>query len=225
MWVKGTPLHFIVDSSSQKNLISVVFIKQLSLLITPHLKTYTIDLLHQGRDLHVSQHFHLAYNIKTFKDEVLCDISPLEFCDVLLGQPYLWKQHVVYESRPYSVIITLRRKLYRIAKVAPPTNIYLISSNQCSKVISHTEKFIFFVIRARSKQKVTVTSVTSTQSLSLQQKQVDEIMEEYRDIFSSPFGVPRHCQVNHPIDITPSASFPNVPVCHRSIMKNDEIKH
>jgi hypothetical protein len=27
MWVKGTPLHFIVDNSSQKNLISAKFIK------------------------------------------------------------------------------------------------------------------------------------------------------------------------------------------------------
>jgi hypothetical protein len=36
MWVKGTPLHFIVDSGSQKNLISAEVVKQLALLITPH---------------------------------------------------------------------------------------------------------------------------------------------------------------------------------------------
>jgi hypothetical protein len=32
MWVKGTPLHFIIDSGSQKNLISEEVIKQLALL-------------------------------------------------------------------------------------------------------------------------------------------------------------------------------------------------
>jgi hypothetical protein len=36
MWVKGTPLHFIVDSGSQKNLISAEVIKQLGLSKTPH---------------------------------------------------------------------------------------------------------------------------------------------------------------------------------------------
>jgi hypothetical protein len=77
-----------------------------------------------------------ALHIKPFKDEVLCDISPLEVCDVLLGKPYLWKRHVVYESRPHSVIITLGRQLYRIPEVAPPTTISLISAKQCSKVIS-----------------------------------------------------------------------------------------
>jgi hypothetical protein len=54
MWVKGTPLHFIVDSS-QKNLISVEVIKQLGLSTTPHPQPYNIEWLHQGRDLCVSQ--------------------------------------------------------------------------------------------------------------------------------------------------------------------------
>jgi hypothetical protein len=35
MWVKGTPLHFIIDSGSQKNLISVEVIKQLALPTMP----------------------------------------------------------------------------------------------------------------------------------------------------------------------------------------------
>jgi hypothetical protein len=55
MWVKGALIHFIVDNSSQKNLISVEFIKQLNLPMTPHLQTYNIDWLRQGRDLHVSE--------------------------------------------------------------------------------------------------------------------------------------------------------------------------
>jgi hypothetical protein len=48
MWVKGTPLHFIVDSDSQKNLISAEVIKQLGLSTTPHPQPYNIGWLHQG---------------------------------------------------------------------------------------------------------------------------------------------------------------------------------
>ena len=44
----------------------------------------------------------------------MCDVSLLEVSDVLLGQPYMWKHHVVYESRPRSVIVTLGKKFYRI---------------------------------------------------------------------------------------------------------------
>jgi hypothetical protein len=71
-----------------------------------------------------------------------------------------------------------------IPEVAPPTAIYLISTKKCSKAISQNGKFIFVVIRAHNKEKVATTSVASTHSLSLQQKQVDEIVEEYKDIFS-----------------------------------------
>jgi hypothetical protein len=48
MWVKGTPLHFIVDSKSQKNLISAEVVKQLGLSTTPHPHPYNIEWLLQG---------------------------------------------------------------------------------------------------------------------------------------------------------------------------------
>jgi hypothetical protein len=48
MWVKGTPLHFIVDRGSQKNLISAEVIKQLGLSTTPHPQPYNIGWLRQG---------------------------------------------------------------------------------------------------------------------------------------------------------------------------------
>jgi hypothetical protein len=60
----------------------------MDLSMTPHPQPYTIGWLHQGRDLCVSQQCRLPYDIKTFKDEVLCDIDSLEVCDAILGNPY-----------------------------------------------------------------------------------------------------------------------------------------
>jgi hypothetical protein len=112
--------------------------------------------------------------------------------------------------------------LYRIPEVASLIVISLIYAKQYSKVISQIGKFVLFVIRAHIKKKVNATSVASTQHLSLQQKQVDEIMEEYKDIFASPTGVSTHCQVKHPIDLTPDVPLANGPVYRRLLMKNDE---
>jgi hypothetical protein len=53
---------------------------------------------------------------------------------------------------------------------------------------------------------------------------MDKVMEEYDDIFTSPTGVPLHCQVKHPIDLTLGASLPNGPIYRCSIIENDEIK-
>jgi hypothetical protein len=50
-------------------------------------------------------------------------------------------------------------------------------------------------------------------------------MEEYRDIFVSPTGVLTHCQVKHPIDLTPDTPLPNGLVYRFSLMENEEIMH
>jgi hypothetical protein len=107
-----------------------------------------------------------VYGINPFKDEVLCDVSPLEVCNVLLGKPYLCKIHDVYESRPRSVIITLNSKLYMIPKVVPPSVISLISAKQYRKVISQTGKFVFFVIHSQSEGNIVATSRASVVDLS-----------------------------------------------------------
>jgi hypothetical protein len=55
MWVNGTPLHFIVDSGSQKKIITTEVFKQLDFPTTPHPQPYNIGWLRQGQYLHVSQ--------------------------------------------------------------------------------------------------------------------------------------------------------------------------
>jgi len=53
---------------------------------------------------------------------------------------------------------------------------------------------------------------------------VDEIVEEYKDIFTFPTGVPVHYQVKCPIDLTPIYPFPKDHVYMHFIMENEEIK-
>jgi hypothetical protein len=179
MWVKGTPLHFIIDRRIHKNLISAEVIKQLGLSTTPHPQPYNIGWLHQGQDLCVSQQCRLSYGIQPFKDEVLCDVAPLDVCDVILGQPYMWKRHVVYESRPRSVIVSLGGHLYRIPEVVPTT----VAPKTCCKVVSHTTKFSFFTICSKGEQKDTAATIASAQAPSIQQKHVDKIVEKCKDSF------------------------------------------
>jgi hypothetical protein len=130
-----------------------------------------IRWLRQGQDLHVTQQCRLSYGIQPFKDEVLCDVAPLDVCDVLLGQPYMWKSHAIYESQPCSVIFTLGGHLYRIPEVVLTT----VPPKKCCKVVSHTAKFIFFTIRA--------TTTASPQAPSILQKQVDKAVAKCKDSF------------------------------------------
>ena len=54
MWVGGKALHFIVDSGSQKNLISFETIKRLNLETTSHPQPYSMRWVSQGKDIQVN---------------------------------------------------------------------------------------------------------------------------------------------------------------------------
>ena len=43
-------------------------------------------------------------------------------------------------------------------------------------------------------------------------QQMDKVMEEYEDIFSSLTKVPLHCQEKHSIDLNPHATLPDVAI-------------
>jgi hypothetical protein len=96
---------------------------------------------------------------------------------VLLGQPYMWKCHVVYESRPHNVITSLGGHLYRILEVVPTT----VPPKKCRKVVSHTAKFSFFTICSKGEQKDTATTTGLPKAPSIQQKQVDKAGEKCED--------------------------------------------
>ena len=114
-------------------------------------------------------------------------MAPLEFCDVHLGQPYMWKRHAVYESRPRNVIVTLRGKLYRIPDTVAPNKV-----SQGRKISSHIRKLFLFTIASEGEHKIIETSTPSAQGVSAHQTQ-----EEDRAIVSSSIRVPLRCNATH----------------------------
>ena len=104
---------------------------------------------------------------------------PLHVFYVLLGHPYMWKRHVIYESRPNNVIVTLGGHLYRILEVVPTT----APPKQRRKVVSHTTKFIFSAIYSKGEQKDTAATTTSAQAPSIQQKEVEKVATKHEDYF------------------------------------------
>jgi hypothetical protein len=81
---------------------------------------------------------------------------------LLMSLGLFWDNHIcgylmLYMSlEPRSVIITLGGQLYRILEVVPTTP----PPKQCCKLISHTEKFILFIVCSKDSQNTTITTTT-----------------------------------------------------------------
>jgi hypothetical protein len=166
MWVKGTRCILLLITESRKTSSQQRSSNSWDCRQHHTCSHTTLGGFSQGRDLRVSQQCRLSYNIQPFKDEVLCDVAPLDVYDVLLGQPYMWRCHAVYESRPRSVIVSLGGHLYKIPEVVLTT----VPPKKCRKVVSHTAKFNVFTICSKGEQKDTATTTASPQTPSIQQK-------------------------------------------------------
>jgi hypothetical protein len=87
--IKNTLALLIMDNGSQKNLVSQALVNRLTLVTTPHPQPYQLGWVqNDGPRLLVSKHYLVTFAIGQFKDIVLCDVSPLDCADLLLGIPY-----------------------------------------------------------------------------------------------------------------------------------------
>lgn len=87
------------------------------------------------------------------------------------------EESCLYESKPCTVIIYLGNKLYKTPEVATPITISLISAKKWNEIISQKWKFVFILIFSQSKGKNVATTMALGKGSSMQQKQVDAVME------------------------------------------------
>jgi hypothetical protein len=76
MWVKGTPLHFIVYSGSQKNLISAEVVKRLALL--------TMSYTHNPTPLDGSAKEAVSTSANSVDCRMASSPSKMRYCVMLL---------------------------------------------------------------------------------------------------------------------------------------------
>jgi len=77
----------LIDNGSCVNVASTRVVDKLGLKTTPHAKPYKLSWLKE-EDIKVTQQVLINFSIGNFKDEVLCDVVPMEATHSLLGRPW-----------------------------------------------------------------------------------------------------------------------------------------
>ena len=94
--VKTQLVDAVIDPGSQKNLISEALIQKLGLETIPHPKP-SVGWVTKDVDLAVSKQCKLKFAVTAqYIDEMLCDVIPLDICQVIFGNPYLWDRDAIY---------------------------------------------------------------------------------------------------------------------------------
>jgi len=84
----------IVDGGSCANVASTRIVDKLGLSTIFHAKPYKLQWLSEVGEIIVNKQVLIAFSIGKYKDEVLCDVVPMEATHVLLGRPWQFERKV-----------------------------------------------------------------------------------------------------------------------------------
>ncbi|XP_027368282.1 uncharacterized protein LOC113874249 [Abrus precatorius] len=96
--VLGKVCSLIVDGGSCTNVASIRLIEKLNLTTTPHPKPYKLQWLSDEGELVVNRQVLITFSIGKYKDEVLCDVVPMEASHILLGRPWQFDKKAIHDG-------------------------------------------------------------------------------------------------------------------------------
>ena len=69
-------------------------------------KPYKLQWLNEQGEMIVNQQVKVSFSIGTYKDEVICDVVPMEVGHLLLGRPWQYDRNIIYNGLTNEITLT-----------------------------------------------------------------------------------------------------------------------
>jgi hypothetical protein len=89
----------IMDNGGTDNLVSTNMVENLELETIEHPSPYRVSWLQKGHQVNVTKQCLVEFKIGGYKDEILCDVIPMDVCHLLLGRPWKYDRNVIHDGR------------------------------------------------------------------------------------------------------------------------------
>lgn len=66
-------------------MVSSYLVDKLGITCMEHPTLYRLQWLNDSGEVKVNKQYMVSFNVGRYEDEVLCDVVPMQACDVLLG--------------------------------------------------------------------------------------------------------------------------------------------
>lgn len=85
--IGGFTAKMVIDPAASENVIAAKAVQKLKLPTKHHSRPYKLAWFSNSHIVLVSKRCLVSFSIGALKDEVWCDVAPLEACHLLLGLP------------------------------------------------------------------------------------------------------------------------------------------
>jgi hypothetical protein len=217
----------IIDSGSTDNLVSTGMVYKLELKTTAHPRPYKVSWLQKGHQVTIAKQCLVKIKIGGYKDEILCDVIPMDVCHILLGRPWKFDINVIHDRRRNTYTLEKNGRMHMLlpmeekrAKEESITRILLMSGKELLKEVKEEEEMQFTMVR---KPRVILTSTSVNDLL----EEVQELLDNFSDIVVDelPNSFPPIRSINHHIDLIPGSSLPNKAMYKLTPQENEEVKN
>jgi hypothetical protein len=152
----------IVDSGITDNLISTEMVEKLELETIEHPSPYRVSWLQKGHQVNVTKQCLVEFKIGGYKDEILCDVIPMDVCHLLLGRLWQYDRNVIHDGRKNTYTLEKNGRIHMLLsikdkEVKPKVRniVLLISGKEFLTEVKKKEEPQFIVVR---KPKIILTS-------------------------------------------------------------------
>jgi hypothetical protein len=89
----------IIDSGRTDKLVSTNMVEKFEMETIIHLTLYKVSWLQKGHQVTITKQCLVEFKIGGYRDEILCDVIPMDVCHVLLGRPWQYDMNAIHDGR------------------------------------------------------------------------------------------------------------------------------
>jgi hypothetical protein len=217
----------IIDSGSTDNLVSTYMVDKLEKETIAHPNPYKVSWLQKGHQVMVTKQCLIGFKIGGYRDEILCDVIPMNVCHVFLGRPWKFHINVIHDGMKNTYALEKNGRTHMLLPIEEKklkeesnTSILLMSGKELLKEFKKEQEMQFVVVR---KPRVVLTST----SMDDFPAEVQELLDNFVDIVVDEFpsSLPPIRSINHTIDFILGASLPNKTSYKLTPQENEEVKN
>ena len=87
-------------------------VEKLNLQVVPHPKPYKFQWINEDGELTVDKQVKVEFSVGSYKDNVLCNVLPMEACHILLGRPWQFDKKTMHNGLTNEITFTHNEKKF-----------------------------------------------------------------------------------------------------------------